>query len=321
LGSTSAPDSEFVAAFSAHRSELLRHCYRMLGCYAEAEDHVQDTLLRAWRARETYTGDAPLRHWLLRIATNACLNTLDRRRLRRLPQLERTASGAQAALERSEEIEWITPAPDAQLFVSPEEALQAREEIALAFIALLQRLPPKQRAVLLLKDVVGWPSEEIAQALDLSVSSVSSALHRARETLAAAPRPSAVDPPLEVLNDYVRCWEERDLEGLVGRLREDIVFAMPPFASWFQGSEAVRGFLQSPQFAGFWARGLRALRTRANSLPALVWYTPRADGQWRAHSIHVVRFEGTQVAEATNFVGPHYLRGFDLPDALSLARP
>jgi RNA polymerase sigma-70 factor, ECF subfamily len=293
----------------------------MLGCYAEAEDHVQDTLLRAWRARETYTADAPLRHWLLRIATNACLNTLDRRRPRRLPQLEGTASGVQSAFERSEEIEWITPAPDAQLFVSPEDALQAREEIALAFIALLQRLPPKQRAVLLLKDVVGWPSEDVAQALELSVSSVSSALHRARETLASAPRLSAVDPAPEVLNDYVRCWEERDLDGLVGRLREDIVFAMPPFASWFQGSEAVSGFLQSPQFAGFWTRGLRALHTRANTLPALVWYTPRADGQWRAHSIHVVRFEGTQVAEATNFVGPHYLRGFDLPDALSLARP
>jgi RNA polymerase sigma-70 factor, ECF subfamily len=293
----------------------------MLGCYAEAEDHVQDTLLRAWRARETYSADAPLRHWLLRIATNACLNTLDRRRPRRLPQLEGTASSVQSAFARAEEIEWITPAPDAKLFVSPEDALQAREEIALAFVALLQRLPPKQRAVLLLKDVVGWTSEEIAQALELSVSSVSSALHRARETLASVPRPLAVEPALGVLNDYLRCWEERDLDGLVGRLREDIVFSMPPFINCFRGSEAVRCFLQSPQFAGFWKRGLRALRTRANRLPALVWYAPRPDGQWRPHSIHVVRFEGTQVAEATNFVGSHYLHGFDLPDALSLAQP
>ena len=215
----------------------------MLGCYAEAEDHVQDTLLRAWRARETYSADAPLRHWLLRIATNACLNTLDRRRPRRLPQLEGTASSVQSAFERVEEIEWITPAPDAKLFASPEDALQAREEIALAFVALLQRLPPKQRAVLLLKDVVGWISEEIAPALELSVSSVSSALHRGRETLASAPRPLAVEPPLGVLNDYLRCWEERDLDGLVGRLREDIVFAMPPFTNCFRGSEAVRDFL------------------------------------------------------------------------------
>ena len=182
----------------------------MLGCYAEAEDHVQDTLLRAWRARETYSADAPLRHWLLRIATNACLNTLDRRRPRRLPQLKGTASSVQSAFERVEEIEWITPAPDAKLFASPEDALQAREEIALAFVALLQRLPPKQRAVLLLKDVVGWTSEEIAQALELSVSSVSSALHRGRETLALRPAP---------LGCRASSWGAQRLPSLLGRAR------------------------------------------------------------------------------------------------------
>lgn len=135
------------------------------------------------------------------------------------------------------------PPPMRSCLRARRDALQAREEIALAFVALLQRLPPKQRAVLLLKDVVGWTSEEIAPALELSVSSVSSALHRGRETLASAPRPLAVEPPLGVLNDYLLCWEERDLDGLVGRLRENIVFAMPPFTNCFRGSEAVRDFL------------------------------------------------------------------------------
>src|SRR5262249_21415453 len=166
---------------------------------------------------------------------------------------------------------------------------------------------------LLLKDVVGWPSEAIAQALDLTVSAVSSALHRARATMATKPPWQAVDPAPEVVAEYMRCWEEHDLERLVGRLRQDIIFAVPPFAAWFRGAEAVRGFVQTPRFAAFWARGLVALQTRANGLPALVWYTPGADGAWRAHSMHVMRFEQGQVVEATNFIGAHYLHGFELP--------
>jgi RNA polymerase sigma-70 factor (ECF subfamily) len=312
---TSAP--ELGEAFAELRPELLRHCYRMLGSFEEAEDVVQEVLLRAWRARDSYAGDAPLSHWLMRIATNACLNALTRGRTRALPQLARGPVAADAPIETLEAADWVTPAPDARLFPDPARAAEAREQVALAFIALLQRLPPKQRAVLLLKDVVGWPADEIAAALDLSVAAVNSALHRARESIEGGPREAPSDPAPDDLEAYVRSWETRDLDSLVALLRKDVVFAMPPHATWFRGAEAVRGLLQTPRFAAFWAAGLRATRTRANGLPALVWYSGRdGDGLFRLHSIHVMRFEGGALAEAVNFIGPDYLHGFDLPPVL-----
>ena len=314
-----APSAEFDEAFTKHRPDLLRHCYRMLGSYADAEDVVQSVLLKGWRARETYAADAPLLHWLMRIATNTCLDALARHRTRGLPQLDRGPVEVGTPLEELEAATWVTPAPDAKLFPGqdrchandlPDQAVETRENVAIAFIALLQRLPPKQRAVLLLKDVIGWPSEEIASALDLTVSSVSSALHRARETVAARPRGPTVEPPPDVLRDYIRCWEGHDLEGLVARLRKDIVFAMPPHAAWFRGADAVRAFMQTPRFAAFWSKGLRATQTRANGLPAVLWHVSSGNGVYAPHSIHVMRFEEGQLAEATNFIGAHYLRGF-----------
>jgi RNA polymerase sigma-70 factor, ECF subfamily len=313
---TDPVSAEFTDGFEKHRAELLRHCYRMLGCFADAEDLVQDTLLRAWRSRATYSGDAPLRHWLMRIATNGCINALDRQRPRLCPQLDIEAAIEGAPLHALEAAHWVTPAPDALLFPRPDTALELREQVSLAFLALLQRLPPKQRAALLLKDVVGWSSQEIAQALELTLSSVNSALHRARETMAAAPCDRPADPEPEILAKYVRCWEERDLEGLVEMMRQDIVFAMPPFATWFRGIDAVRGFLESRRFTAFWSRGLVAVPTRANGLPALAWYTPGADGHRRPHSIHVMLFKAGRLAEATNFIGEYYLYGFGLPERL-----
>jgi RNA polymerase sigma-70 factor, ECF subfamily len=311
-----SPTPKLSDAFVEQRPALLRHCYRMLGSFAEAEDVVQDVLFRAWRSRDTYAGDAPLSHWLMRIATNACLNVLTRDRPRALPQLDREPGAVGTPLEALEAATWVTPGPDARLFPDPARAAEGREAVALAFIALLQRLPPRQRAVILLKDVVGWSAEEIAAALGLTVSSVNSALHRARETVAARPRGQTEDPAPEVLGAYVRSWETRDLESLVALLRKDVVFAMPPHATWFRGADAVRAFLQTPRFDALWSRGLRATHTRANGLPALVWYAAAPDGVHRLHSIHVMRFEGGLLAEATNFIGAHYLSGFDLPAAL-----
>jgi RNA polymerase sigma-70 factor (ECF subfamily) len=308
---------ELGDAFAELRPALLRHCYRMLGSFEEAEDTVQDVLVRAWRARDTYAGDAPLEHWLMRIATNACLNFLTRARPRALPQLEREPIVPGGPLQELEAAAWVTPAPDARLFPDPARAAEAREQVALAFVALLQRLPPRQRAVLLLKDVVGWSAEEIASALELTVSSVNSALHRARETVSARPREPAGDPPPEVLDAYLRSWETRDLDSLVALLRKDVVFAMPPHGAWFHGAESLAAFLRMPPFSLRWARGLRATHTRANGQPALAIYFPGDDGVFRLHSIQVVRFEDGAVAEATNFIGAYYLRGFDLPAILS----
>jgi len=314
-----ASTAELGDTFAELRPALLRHCYRMLGSFEEAEDLVQDVLLRAWRSRETYAGDAPLPHWLMRIATNACLNALTRGRSRQLPQLDHAPVAEGTALRELEAATWVTPAPDARLLPQdPARAAELREEVALAFVALLQRLPPKQRAVLLLKDVVGWPAEEIATALELTVSSVNSALHRARETVAARPRGPIEDPPPEVLSAYVQSWMTRDLDALVALLHKDVIFAMPPHAGWFHGANTVRAFLQSPRFHAFWTSGLRVLPTRANGLPAVAWYSTRdsADGSYRLHSIHLMRFEQGALAEAINFIGPHYLHGFELPPVL-----
>jgi RNA polymerase sigma-70 factor, ECF subfamily len=189
--------------------------------------------------------------------------------------------------------------------------------VALAFVALLQRLPPKQRAVLLLKDVVGWSAEEISSALELTVSSVNSALHRARETVAGGARTAHEDPPPEVLAAYLRSWETRDLDTLVALLRKDMVFAMPPYGTWFRGADAVRSFLQTPRFGAFWTRGLRGVHTRANGLPAIVWYAAGVDDpEYRLHSIHLMRWEEGAVVEATNFIGALYLHGFDFSPTL-----
>ena len=183
----------------------------------------------------------------------------------------------------------------------------------------LQRLPPRQRAVLLPNDVVGWQAEEIATALELSLGSVSSALHRARQSIAAQPTSVAPDPAPDLLRAYIRSWESHDVESLVALLRDDVVFAMPPHATWFQGAAAVEGFLRGSRFATHWAASsFRVVTTRANGQLALAFYG-RTDRDYRPSSLQLVRFIEGRVAEMMSFIGPGYLRGFDVPDHLPLA--
>jgi len=310
--------SDFQQALAAHRPDLLRHCYRMLGSFADAEDVAQDVLLSAWKARDSYSGTVPLVHWLLRISTNACLNELARRRRRGLPQTAREAATTVDQIELLEAADWLTPAPDSRLFAPPAQAIESRESVALAFLALLQQVPPRQRAVLLLKDVIGWSAEEIATALDMTLGSVNSALHRARATVATGPRAPAADPPPDVLREYIRSWEARDLTSLVALLRHDVVFAMPPFATWFRGATTVASFLRSAHLDRFWSRELRITSTRACGQLALAFHV-RADDGYRPHSIQLVQFVEQQVTEAIQFIGADYLRGFDVPEDLTVA--
>ncbi len=303
----------FEAALAAHRPALLRHCYRMLGSFAEAEDAVQEALLNAWRARDSYAGAAPLGHWLFRIATNTCLNACKGRRRRSLPELGSGPSPAGTSVgEASDEEGWVTPAPDAALGLDAASAIEERESVAIAFVALLQRLPEHQRAALLMKDVLGFSTEEIAAALELSVPAVSSALHRARSAMPLARAVSArEEPPSEVLREYVRCWEMRDVQGLLRLLHPDVVFTMPPFAVWFRGVAAVEQFLAGDRFSAFWSSSVRVLPTRANGQSAIVFYR---DGGTVRHSIQLLRWDGTQFTELVNLIGPPFLHGLPVPE-------
>jgi RNA polymerase sigma-70 factor (ECF subfamily) len=300
---------DFEAELAAHRPAILRHCYRMLGGFAEAEDLTQDTLERALRARDGFRAEAPLLHWLYRIATNACLNALAQRKRRALPQLEGDPAGAGYALELLDPDTWITPAPDGALFPDPATALETRETVALAYVALVQRLPPKQRAALLLKDVVGWSAEEIAEVLELTVPSVNSAVHRGREAVVRADT-RAEKPSPEALGAFVHAWETRDLDALVALLRRDVILSMPPYPIWFQGVDAVVGFLQTPRFEAFWASVGRIEVAHANGLPMLAFYRQDPAGGLVRHALMPTRFVAGQAAEMTTFIGPSYFAGF-----------
>ncbi len=299
--------SELSRAIAALRPALLRHCYRMLGSWAEAEDLAHDAIERAWRAQGAYRGDASLQRWLFTIATNACINALQKHG-RSLPRFESEPGAPDGALGDREPARWVTPASDAALFPDAAQAAESLETVALAFVALLQRLPPRQRAALLMKDVLGWSAEEIAAALELSVSSVNSALHRAREAVAPAAPPASTEPLPETLGAFVRAWEQRDLDGLVRLLREDVELEMPPFALWLRGREHVGRFFGSERFAPVWAPGLNAVAVRANGQPALAFY--RAGER---HALMALRFVGQAVARVLVFIGPENFAGFELP--------
>jgi RNA polymerase sigma-70 factor (ECF subfamily) len=283
-----------------HRPSLLRHCYRMLGSYADAEDLVQESLARAWKNRAAYRGEAPLEHWLHAIATRACLNALKSRRRFGLPQLDFEPAAPGTPLDTPlVETAWLTPFPSEQ-----------KEQVALAFVSLLQRLPPKPRAVLLLKDVAGFSAREIAPVLGLSLPAVNSALHRARQALKGAPRDAPEAPPPELVRAYVRAWESRDLDALVALLKKDVLFSMPPWWIWFRGRGSVRRFILWPRSTSLAFTALRLQPVQANGQQAFL-VEGRSGKAWKPHSLQVVTFEKGLAAEVTTFVGETFLRGFE----------
>ena len=307
----------FTRAAERHRRELQVHCYRMLGSFEDAEDLVQETFLRAWRRRETYEGRASFRAWLYRIATNACLDALKRR--------PRPGAGPGGPAE----VPWLQPYPDELLVASsddePEAAVVAKETIELAFLVAIQHLPPNQRAVLILRDVLGWSANETASALDTSVASANSALQRARATLQRhlparrvdwGPEADPSEAERALLARYMEAHERGDVAGVAACLREDVVFSMPPDPEWRRGRDAVIGYWEEGGFGTDAMGEFRTVLTRANRQPAMAVYV-RGPGEqgFRAMAIDVLRIEDGLVAEVTTF-GPHWFPRFGLPSAL-----
>ena len=257
----------FRAITEPHRRALHVHCYRMLGSVHDADDAVQETMLRAWRRLDTYAGRASVRAWLYGIATNACLDALRRRPRRVLPPAVAGPADPEAVPAPPLELAWLEPYPDHD----PHAALEEREDIRLAFVAAVQHLPPRQRAALLLRDVLGWSAKEVAELLGATVASVNAALARARASLRNLPpdeRP-ATDVEAAVVARYVDAWEAKDVAELAALLSDDVRLAMPPTPSWYAGRDSVAAFLRAT-FARF--PDLRLVPTRANGATALAVY-------------------------------------------------
>ncbi len=281
------------------RSELLVHCYRMLGTIDEAEDAVQETLARAWQGRQTFRRSISLRAWLYRIATNVCLNAIEQRKR------DRVEPG---------------PCPDHLLIgiapteTGPEARYDVRESISLAFLTVLQVLPPRQRAVLLLRDVLAFRATEVASLLDMSVPAVTSALQRARASLRNSYSSRGVPVPGDLLDRYVRAWEAADVAGLVALLREDAVLAMPPMPS-VSGATAIGKFLAESIFS---IGPMRLRARRANGSPAFAVYVRQpAPNRFVLFSLLVLSSDGRTITHVDAFADPRALARFDLPAELS----
>ncbi|MGW4808146.1 sigma-70 family RNA polymerase sigma factor [Kitasatospora sp. NPDC004272] len=287
------------------RRELTAYCYRMLGSAFEAEDAVQETLLRAWSKFDGFEGRSALRTWLYRIATNVCLDMAPAPQRRARPMDLTSPCPANAPdLAQSEENVWVGPVPDARVLSGdPAEVAVGRESIRLAFVAALQKLPARQRAVLILREVLAWSAAETAQLLETSVASVNSALQRARATMSAAgPAGDAFDPLDEtqraLLARYVRAFEAFDIEGLQRLLHEDAVLNMPPFRMWVRGVVELGEWWQG---AGCGCAGSRLLPVEANGTPAFAQYRPAEDGNgWTPWGITLLEIVDGRIATMTN---------------------
>src|ERR1700741_2926056 len=301
---------DFTRHTGRFRGELLAYCYRMLGSAADAEDLVQETYLRAWRSYEGFEGRSSVRTWLYRIATNACLTALERRGRRPLPSgLGGPAGGPEAPMVAGPEVPWLGPLPDALLtgdYEDPASVAVSREGIRLAFVAALQYLSARQRAVLIMRDVLDWPAAEAADLLGMTTTAVNSALRRARDQIAAAlPAGSDAadvtglvepdDPARRALLDrYAAAVENADASALAGLLREDIELEMPPLLTWFAGRDTVLRFVAASLLPG--PGLLRLVPVTANGQPAFAVYEREPDGTFHAHAIQVLTVTDTGIA-------------------------
>ncbi|HEY8847143.1 MAG TPA: sigma-70 family RNA polymerase sigma factor [Candidatus Limnocylindrales bacterium] len=304
-----APDAAGLdERLEAHRIELTGYCYRMLGSAFEAEDAVQETFIRAWRGFDRFEGRAKLRSWLYRIATNVCLDMRGASQRRARPvDLSPAGTTEQGLGPVLSEATWIEPVPDDRAIPSggdPADVAVARESIRLAFVAALQHLPPRQRAVLILREVLRWKADEVAELLGTSAASVNSALQRARSTLASRDVTVGSSDPLDddqraLLARYVNAFEQYDMDALTSLLHEDASWSMPPYELWLQTHVDIRSWCLGP---GIGCEGSRLIATMANGSPAFGQYKPAAGGGWEPWSLQVVEIAGDRISGITFFL-------------------
>jgi RNA polymerase sigma-70 factor (ECF subfamily) len=317
---------DLEALLDGHRAELTAYAYRMLGSSFEAEDAVQETMIRAWRGLDRFEGRSALRSWLYRIATNVCLDMLKGRHRRARPMDLGPAGTAEVPLgDPLSEGAWIEPIPDGQVLPEdgdPAELAESRESIRLAFVAALQHLPPRQRAVLILREVLRWKADEVAELLDTTVASVNSALQRARASLAATNTESEPSRPMDqgqraLLARYVDAFERYDMDALTALLREDATWSMPPYELWLRSHDEVRKWCLGP---GIGCRGSRLVPTAANGSPAFGQYKPSdKEGVLEPWSLQVLEISGDRIDGITFFLDTaRWFPLFDLPPRLEV---
>jgi RNA polymerase sigma-70 factor, ECF subfamily len=302
----------FAQLLEPYRKQLLVHCYRILGSFDDAEDMLQETLVRVWKRLDSFEGRSSLRAWLYKIATNASLDALDSRRVRALPkELYARGDPSRELPLPSQAVNWVEPLPDewidGQPDIYPEARYEVRESITLAFVAALQKLPGRQRAVLLLCDVMGWSSNEAAEILDMTTAAVNSALQRARESLKQPAerktRPSRLNEQLStLLARYVAAWETADSAALIAVLREDVALTMPPLPVWFSGHADIQTFLDGFLFRSMDPFKVRLEAVRSNGSPAFAVYQMDQDGVYRAAAIHILTTENGQITEINDYL-------------------
>ncbi|MFL6085426.1 MAG: sigma-70 family RNA polymerase sigma factor [Mycobacterium sp.] len=318
-------DDEFLLKAEPHRRELLAHCYRMTGSLHDAEDLVQETYLRAWKAYSGFKGQSSLRTWLYRIATNTCLTALDSRQRRPLPTgLGAPSSDAAAELTERNEVPWLEPLPwQSDDPADPSEIVGSRESVRLAFVAALQHLSPRQRAVLVLRDVLQWKAAEVGNAIGASTAAVNSLLQRARaqleavgpsedEELAEPESPETKD----LLDRYIAAFEDYDIDELVKLFTDEAIWEMPPFDGWFQGPEEIVT-LTRVHCPAEGPGDMRFIRTTANGQPAAALYMlNRETGKHEAFQLHVIDMQAEGVSHVVAFLDTSLFDKFGLPASL-----
>jgi len=324
--------TRFNQLVEAHRHELHVHCYRMMGSVEDAEDMVQETFIRAWKKLDSLQDVSALRAWLYRIATNICLDTLKSRSRRFLPQTHEPVSALDKPIpDDVNDPIWIQPYPDEFLNTEsapdPAVTLSQKEHITLAFIAVIQLLPPQQRAVLLLRDVLNWKAREVADLLETTVSSVKSALFRARKTLDShqnllehTPYNALDKTGKEQLDRYLHAWENADIDTLVTLLKDDATFSMPPIPSWYRGVDNIRLILSSEVLAGADATGRwKLISTSANGQSAFAMYLrDETNNAYQFYGVQLVTIDENKISNIITFRYPQLFSHFDCAEQLSI---